>query len=339
MNNRHISATSLAAVTILMLSACGASKDAPAASSSSAGSSSAATGSGLTGAFAAHSPIKKIYFSNVLPSYPPLAEANKCLRDEATKQGIQAQAGGPTGPNVDNQRNIDLVSQAIANGYDAIISQPIDKAAFTPVMQQARTAGIWQATINTGSTTDIQNFTIGTDYGVQGSTVSKELSKRSGDQYVGIIGDAPTGTNNVFVVGFKNGITSQNLSNVHFVTNEFDGGKPDKTVDTVLRMLTAHPKINVVMSWQGLSTTGIITAIKEKKAIGKIVGVTNDVTAETTDGIKSGVLYGTSQQNFCKMAIGAVDSLISLGKGKTVPKAIDSGITFVTKENVNAVGK
>lgn len=322
MNNRLIAATSLAAVTVLMLAAC-----APAASSSSAGPPSAA-----------HSPVKKIYFSNVLPSYPPLAEASKCLQDEAAKRGIQAQAGGPTGPNVDNQKNIDLVSQAIANGYDAIISQPIDKAAFTPVMERARAAGIWQATLNTGSTTDIQNFTIGTDYGVQGATVSKELSKRSGDQYVGIIGDAPTGTNNVFVEGFKNGITSQNLTNIKFVTNEFDGGKPDKTVDTVSRMLTAHPEINVVLSWQGLSTTGIITAIKEKNAVGSIVGVTNDVTAQTIDGIKSGVLYGTSQQNFCQMAIGAVDNLIALGEGKTVPKAIDSGINFVTKDNVNSVG-
>lgn len=100
-------------------------------------------------------------------------------------------------------------------------------------------------------------------------------------------------------------------------------------------MLTAHPEINVVLSWQGVSSTGIIAAIKEKGAVGTIVGVTNDVTPETIDGIKEGVIFGTSKQNFCKMAVLAVDNLVALANGEKVDEAIDSGITFVTKDNVD----
>ncbi|GGK97554.1 ABC transporter substrate-binding protein [Salinibacterium xinjiangense] len=279
--------------------------------------------------------IKKIFFSNILPSYPPLAEADKCFLAEAKKLGIEASTSGPTGLSTDNAKSIDLVSQAIATGYDAIVMQPIDKAQFTPVMEQAQAAGILLATMNTGDTTDTQDFTIGTDYAIQGATIGEAISKRSGQQNIGIIGNAPTGTHLLFTNGVKDGIESQKLDNVKFIVDAFDDGDPNKTVDVVNQMLTAHPEINVVLSWQGLSAAGIMTAIKEKNAGGKIVGVTNDVTPEVAQGIKDGILFGTSKQNFCQMGIGAVDNLVAISKGEKVAKAIDSGITFVTKDNID----
>jgi ribose transport system substrate-binding protein len=279
--------------------------------------------------------VESIFFSNILPSYPPLAEADTCLREEAERQGIEADTSGPTGLQTDNQVNIDLVSQAIANGYDAIILQPIDKAQFTPVMEQAKAAGILLATMNTGDTTDIQDFTIGTDYGNQGATIAAALAERDGQQNVGIIGPTANGTHILFRDGFIAGIDDQGIDNVSFVAEAFDDADPNKTVDTVNSLLTAHPEINVVLSWTGASSTGIITAIREKNAIGEIVGVTNDVTDEVVQAINDGVLYGTSKQNFCEMAIGAVQNLIALGNGEAVEPAIDSGITFVTKENVD----
>lgn len=279
-------------------------------------------------------PLKSIFFSNVLPSYPPLAQANVCFLAEAKKFGLKAATAGPSGSSVDNQFNIDRTQQAIADGYDAILSQPIDKSLFNNVLKLAKSKGIYQATINTGDTTSLQDFTVGTDYKVQGATVAKAISLRPGDQYVGIIGGAPTGTNNVFVDGFKAGIASQNLLKVHYVINAFDSGDPSKTTDVVNQMLTAHPEINVVLSWEGSAAPGIITAIKEKNAVGKIVAVTNDITDQVSQGIKDGIVYGTSKQNFCKMTTLAVDLIVAESKGKKTTKAVDSGIIFVTKDNL-----
>jgi len=318
--NRILAASAAAAGIVLMISGCTVPSDNPTSEPNAAG-------------------VESIFFSNILPSYAPLAEADRCFLEEAEKQGVEAKTSGPTGQATDNQVNIDLVSQAIANGYDAIILQPIDKAQFTPVMEQAKAAGIYLATMNTADTTDVQDFTIGTDYAVQGATVAAAIAERDGQQNVGIIGPSANGTHVLFRDGFIAGIKDQSLSNVTYVAEAFDDADPNKTVDTVNSLLTAHPEINVVLSWTGASTTGIMAAIREKDAVGKIVGVVNDVTDETVQGIKDGVLYGTSKQNFCEMAIGAVDKLIALGKGESVPKAIDSGITFVTKDNVDEESK
>jgi ribose transport system substrate-binding protein len=317
---RTLTAVAASAVVLMAMSACSVPSSSPA---STAG---------------AHREIKSMYFSNVLPAYPPLGEANKCFLAEAKKLNIKAATGGPPDLTVNNQLNINQISQAIANGYDAIVSQPIDKAAFTPVMQQAKDKGIYQATLNTGDSTDIQNFTIGTDYTIQGATVAERISKRSGDQKVIILGGAPTGTNNLFVDGFKKGIASNGLTNVTYVENVFDAGDPSKSADVVSQALTAHPEVNVVLSWEGSAVPGIITAIKEKNLIGKVVGVTNDITPQVISGINDGILYGSSKQNFCKMGTKVVDDLVALSKGKSIPKSVDTGITFVTKDNVATEG-
>ena len=302
MKIRTLAAVAASAAVLISVSACSVPSSSPA---STAG---------------APREIKSIYFSNVLPAYPPLGEANKCFLAQAKKL------------------NINQISQAIANGYDAIVSQPIDKAAFTPVMQQAKDKGIYQATLNTGDSTDIQDFTIGTDYTIQGATVAEQISKRSGDQKVIILGGAPTGTNNLFVDGFKKGIASKGLTNVTYVENVFDAGDPSKSADVVSQALTAHPEVNVVLSWEGSAVPGIITAIKEKNLVGKVVGVTNDITPQVISGIKDGIIYGSSKQNFCKMGSRVVDDLVALSKGKKIPKSVDTGITFVTRDNVAAEG-
>lgn len=320
MKIRTLTAVAASAAVLMAMSACSVPSSSPA---STAG---------------ANREIKSIYFSNVLPAYPPLGEANKCFLARAKKLNIKAATGGPPDLTVNNQLNINQISQAIANGYDAIVSQPIDKAAFTPVMQQAKDKGIYQATLNTGDSTDIQDFTIGTDYTIQGATVAEQISKRSGDQKVIILGGAPTGTNNLFVDGFKKGIVSKGLTNVTYVENVFDAGDPSKSADVVSQALTAHPEVNVVLSWEGSAVPGIITAIKEKNLVGKVVGVTNDITPQVISGIKDGIIYGSSKQNFCKMGSRVVDDLVALSKGKTIPKSVDTGIIFVTKDNVASEG-
>ena len=100
------------------------------------------------------------------------------------------------------------------------------------------------------------------------------------------------------------------------------------------RFHRVHDEVNVVLSWEGSAVPGIITAIKEKNLVGKVVGVTNDITPQVISGIKDGIIFGSSKQNFCKMGSRVVDDLVALSKGKTIAKSVDTGITFVTKDNV-----
>jgi ribose transport system substrate-binding protein len=276
--------------------------------------------------------LSSIYFANPLPDYPVWAEANKCFANETKKLGIKGTSAGPTGLAVNNQFDLDRISQAIANGAGAIVMVPLVPDQFTPLMKQARKKGILVATLNTGNTTSAQNVQLGTDYTHQGETIVANLAKRKGAQNLLVLGNQAGGPEGLFLKGIQAGIKKH--PSVHYEGQIFDGADPTKTPDVVTSALTGHPDVNVVVTWEGTATQGVVTAIKESNDTGKVVGVVNDLTSESIAGLKGGQIYGISKQNFCAMASGAVQDLAALKAGKHIPKSVDTGITFVTKSNL-----
>ena len=285
----------------------------------------------LAGAARADQPLT-IGFANPLPAYPVFQEADRCFNKAIADAGVKGLTSGPTGLQVDNQFVLDRLSQYIATGANGLILVPFDGPMYEPILKEAKAQGIFVATLNTGDTTTTQDVELGTDYAHQGKVVAENIAKRPGQQNVVILGNQPTGVHRVFVDGFAAAL--KDIPNVKLVAEGYDQGDPSQDADVISRLITAHPETNVVLSWQGTAVPGIVTAIKEKGLVGKVVGVVNDVTPEVIAGLKEGTLYGTSKQNFCGMAKGAVESIIALSKGERVPKTIDTGITFVTLDNL-----
>jgi ABC-type sugar transport system substrate-binding protein len=305
------------ATAALAVAACGSSSE----SDSTSGAASSKGG------------VKSIFFANPLPAYPDWATADRCFKAETKKLGIKGVTQGPTGLQVNDQFVLDRISQAIAQKYDGLMAVPITPSAYEPLFQRAKKSDMKIATLNTGDATKTQNFTVGTDYSVQGAQVAKNIGMRSGQQNVGIITNQAGGIGDTIINAFKENLPP----NVKVVATAFDGADPNKTADATGQMLTAHPEINIVFSWEGTAVAGITTAIKEKKKTGKVFGVVNDLTDQVVDGINDGTIYGTSRQHFCEMAKKSVDMLVDVSKGKQVPAATDTGTTFVTKDNLDEV--
>ena len=310
-----------------------------AASASAPAASPAATPAGSTAASLAPSGsaqaagLKSIFFANPLPAYPDWGLADKCFNAETAKLGIKGVTQGPTGLAINDQFVLDRISQAIAGDYDGLMAVPITPPAYDSLFERAKKDGMYIATLNTGDATKNQDFTVGTDYPTQGAQVAANIAKRSGQQNVGIITNAPGGIGDVIINAFNKDLPA----NVKVVATAFDNADPAKTADVAAQMLTAHPEINIIFSWEGTAVAGITTAIKEKNKVGQVFGVVNDLTPQVVDGIKEGTIYGTSQQHFCEMAKQSVDKLVAVSKGEQVPPATDTGTTFVTKDNLDAV--
>ncbi len=318
MSVRRSASLAVAAIGFVTLAAC-----------SSSSSSSGSPGS------AASSPakLKSIFFANPLPDYPDWATADKCFESETAKLGVKGVTQGPTGLQVNDQFVLDRISQAIAQKYNALIAVPITPSAYEPLFQRAKSQGMEIATLNTGTATKDQNLEVGTDYGTQGAKVAANIGMRPGQQNVGIITNAPGGIGDVIINAFKSHLPP----NVKVVATAFDSGDPSKTVDVAEQLLTAHPETNILFSWEGTAVAGITAAIKEKGKVGHVFGVVNDLTPQVVDGIRGGTIYGTSRQHFCDMAKKAVDLLVAVSQGKQVPPTTDTGTTFVTKGNLDAV--
>src|SRR3954451_11948792 len=283
---------------------------------------------------AAGRPIKAIFFANPLPAYPDWHTADKCFKAETKRLGIKGVTQGPTGLQVNDQFVLDRITQAIAQkSFDALMAVPITPPAYQALFKRAKKQGMRIATLNTGAATTAQDLEVGTDYPHQGAQVAKEIAKRPGQQNVGIITNQPGGIGGVIISAFEKNLPS----NVKVVATAFDSADPSKTADAVSAMLTAHPEINIVFSWEGTAVAGIETAIKEKNVVGKVFGVVNDLTPQVVDGIRGGTIYGTSRQHFCTMAKDAIDLMVAKSRGKKVPKQTDTGTTFVTKSNLDQI--
>ncbi len=335
-------ATSAALAAIgVSVTACGASSASNSPAAAAAGATSAAPSSAAAAlsagaqasAGAASGSVKSIFFANPLPAYPDWGLADKCFLAETAKLGVKGVTQGPTGLQVNDQFVLDRISQAIAQHYDALMAVPITPPAYDSLFERAKKSGMHIATLNTGDATKNQDFTVGTDYPTQGAQVAANIAKRPGQQNVGIITNQAGGIGDSIINAFKANLPA----NVKVVATAFDGADPAKTADVTAQMLTAHPEINIVFSWEGTAVAGITTAIKEKNLVGKVFGVVNDLTPQVVDGIRAGTIYGTSQQHFCAMATQAVDKLVQVGEGQQVPAATDTGTTFVTKDNLDAV--
>jgi len=320
---------------IVAVAGCGgsaATASAPAASTAATPAGSAAASVAPSGNAQA-SGVKSIFFANPLPAYPDWGLADKCFNAETAKLGIKGVTQGPTGLAINDQFVLDRISQAIAGDYDGLMAVPITPPAYDSLFERAKKDGMYIATLNTGDATKLQDFTVGTDYPTQGAQVAANIAKRSGQQNVGIITNAPGGIGDVIINAFNKDLPA----NVKVVATAFDNADPAKTADVAAQMLTAHPEINIIFSWEGTAVAGITTAIKEKNKVGQVFGVVNDLTPQVVDGIKEGTIYGTSQQHFCDMAKQSVDKLVAVSKGEQVPAATDTGTTFVTKDNLESV--
>jgi ABC-type sugar transport system substrate-binding protein len=210
---------------------------------------------------------------------------------------------------------------------------PIEPAQFNPLMQQAKDAGMIVGTVNTGDSTELQDFTLGTDYPAYGASVAENIGKIGGDQKLLIVTNGPGGVGDVIIESLKASLPD----NVEIVDTAFDNADAAQTTDVVSRSLTAHPEITVIWSWEGTAVAGITTAIKEKGLTGQVFGVVNDLTDQAVAGLREGTIYGASKQNFCDMATQAIDLAVAKSKGEDVPAATDTGTTFVTIDNLDDV--
>jgi ABC-type sugar transport system substrate-binding protein len=338
MFTRKLLARSVLGAAVVALAACGGSgSGSPAASTATVAPTVAASAATSTAPSAAPSAaatgVKSIFFANPLPAYPDWGTADKCFNAEIAKLGLKGVTQGPTGLAINDQFVLDRISQAIAGDYDGLMAVPITPPAYDSLFDRAKKDGMHIATLNTGDATKNQDFTVGTDYPTQGAQVAANIAKRQGQQNVGIITNAPGGIGDVIIKAFNKDLPA----NVKVVATAFDNADPAKTADVAAQMLTAHPEINIIFSWEGTAVAGITTAIKEKNKVGKVFGVVNDLTPQVVDGIREGTIYGTSQQHFCEMAKQSVDKLVAVGQGQQVPAATDTGTTFVTKDNLDTV--
>ena len=261
-------------------------------------------------------------------------QAVKIGAEQAAEElGATVTFEGPDGEgSVDRQ--MDMISAAIAKKPAAIGIAAIDSQATVPLLKTAQKDGIPIIAFDSGVASDIPVTTASTD-----NLASAALAA---DKMVELIG----GAGKVAIVSFdqtsqtgierRDGFVDQVKKahpKVEIVAIEYGGGDHLKSADTTTPLLQAYPDLKGIFGTNEGAAIGV--SIGKKESNSDIVIVGYDSGKAQTDAVRSGLIAGAITQNPVGIGYETVKAGIAAAKGETVAKHVDTGFYYYDKTNID----
>jgi len=249
------------------------------------------------------------------------------------------------GPLKEDDRNdqIKVVEDFTTQGVDGIVLAPLDDKALARPVMDAKNSGIPTVIIDSDLKDAETVSFVATDNYKGGETAGEEMAKLLGDKGKIVVlryaeGSAST---NFREQGFIDAIKKH--SGITIVSeNRYAGPTTDSAQTEAENLLAGFKKPDGSLDIDGIytpnesSTAGMLRVLQQNNWAGKVKFVGFDSSPKLLDGLKSGEINGLIVQNPRKMGYEGVKTIVDAINKRTVSKRIDTGATFVTKENMES---
>lgn len=225
----------------------------------------------------------------------------------------------------------------IQQKVDGIVVVAIDTNGIMPAVNAAAAAGIPVTAVDAVLPAGPQKAQIGVDNEGAGKAMGEFFKKYVADSMggkakLGIVGALNSTIQNIRQKGFEDVVkTNAGVANAGVV----DGRNvQDSALSAAESLITANPDLNAIYATGEPALLGAVAAVESQGKQGQIKVFGWDLTAQAIKGIDAGYVVGVVQQDPAGMGAAAVDALVKISKGETVPATIPVPITIVTKDNV-----
>ena len=261
-------------------------------------------------------------------------QAVKAGADQAAKDfKVKVTFEGPeTEAMVDKQ--IDMLSAALAKKPAAIGFAALDSKAATPLLKKAQDAKIPVIAFDSGVDSDIPVTTATTDNKAAAALAADKMAElvgKSGDVAV-LVHDQTSRTGIDRRDGFLEKMKSA-YPNVKIVSVQYGAGDQLKSTEIAKAVLQANPNLKGYFGANEGSIIGVLNAAKEMKR--KIVIIGYDSGKQQKAAIASGEEAGAITQNPVGIGYKTVEAAVKSLKGEKLPKIIDTGFMWWDKTNMN----
>lgn len=261
---------------------------------------------------------------------------------QAVKQGAD-KAGQELGVRVtfdgpDNEtqvdKQIDMLSAALANKPAAIGIAALDSQALIPQLKQAQAAGIPVIAFDSGVESDIPVTTAATENKAAAALAADKLGEMiGGEGKVAVVAHSQaTQTGIDRRDGFVDEMAAK-FPGVEIVAIEYGDGDHLKSTEITKALLAANPDIKGIFGTNEGSAIGVLNGAREMGS--KIVVVGFDSGKAQKDAIRSGEMAGAVTQNPVGIGYETVKAAVAATKGETLPKTIDTGFYWYDKTNID----
>lgn len=225
----------------------------------------------------------------------------------------------------------------IQQKVDGIVVVAIDTNGIMAAVNAAAAAGIPVTAVDAVLPAGPQKAQIGVDNEGAGKAMGEFFNKYVADSMggkakLGVVGALNSTIQNIRQKGFEDVVkTNAGVANAGVV----DGRNvQDSALSAAESLITANPDLNAIYATGEPALLGAVAAVESQGKQDQIKVFGWDLTAQAIKGIDAGYVVGVVQQDPAGMGAAAVDALVKITKGDTVPATIPVPITIVTKDNV-----
>jgi ribose transport system substrate-binding protein len=211
----------------------------------------------------------------------------------------------------------------------------VDDAGLVPVIADAAKAGIKVITFDAPAPSSSALTYIGTDNQTAGAEAGKKMGELMKGQGKLVILQGGLGATNLNLrtQGFKDALAKA-APDVKVVEVVDTAGDFSVTTNKVEAILQTYPDLTAIFAVSAEGAPAAAGVLKQQNKAGKILLAGFDDLKDTLEGIKDGSVAFCLVQKTFKMGWLSVEALLDASKGKTLPKVTDTGVLFVTKDNV-----
>ncbi|MGC7590749.1 ABC transporter substrate-binding protein [Bisgaard Taxon 46] len=233
---------------------------------------------------------------------------------------------------------VNMVNNAINRGVAGIVLAASDPDALIPPVKKAFENGIPVVIIDSGINSDgkyYQSF-LATDNRAAGKLAAEKLLAKHGEKMgkVAVMSYTPGAASAIERTGgFMDEIKKH--KDVKLMEPLYSQSDMVTALNQTIDVLTSNPDLTAIFGANEPTAVGMARAVKERGYAGKLVAVGFDGNQDLQNFVRDGTLEGIVVQSSYQMGYKGVDTIHRILKGEKVEKFIDTGVVFVTKDNID----
>lgn len=232
---------------------------------------------------------------------------------------------------------VNMVDNAVNRGVAGIVLAASDPVDLVPAVKKAYESGIPVVLIDSGLNSDgkyYQSF-LATDNRAAGKLAAEKLLAKVKGGKVAVMSFTQGAASAIERTGgFIDEVKSK--ADYKIVGPYYSNSEMVTALNQTEDVLGSNPDIAAIFGANEPTAVGMARAVKQKGFAGKIVAVGFDGNSDLQNFVRDGTLDGIVVQSSYQMGYKGVDTIGKIIKGEKVEKVIDTGVVYVTKENIDS---
>jgi ribose transport system substrate-binding protein len=237
----------------------------------------------------------------------------------------------------DRGEQVKVVEDFISRGVDGIVLAPLDDRALVPPCRDAKRQGIPVTIVDSGIDWDGYVSFVATDNRKGGAMAAERMGELLGGEGRIIVMRYQEGSASTMKreSGFLDALKKKHPKVEVVSSNQYGGATTESAYATAESLLVNYEDIDGIFTPNESTTFGMLRALQDAGRAGDVHFVGFDSSDKLVEGLRKGEIDGLVLQNPFRMGELGIETMVRHLEGKKVDKRIDTGVTMVTRDNMN----